>query len=188
MRRDRVAVAGDRPVPAGLAGSGGDVFAGKPAGQVGDGRAGFLRWAVSGGLRQHASTQSAQQVARPGDGWRCGSRMGGSGTPLDSVGLVYRASALTWATRNSRTRGGQDADSTRRGMAKKQVSAHSDGWNGPPVKPSAQPTLVRTQHLPLPAEMARELGIPGFAGCCFRLHEVPLCPSESGRFQLCTDI
>jgi hypothetical protein len=28
-----------------------------------------------------------------------------------------------------------------------------------PVKPSAQPTLVRTQHLPPPAETARDLGI-----------------------------
>ena len=27
------------------------------------------------------------------------------------------------------------------------------------VKPSASPTLVRTQHLPLPAETARDLGI-----------------------------
>jgi hypothetical protein len=44
------------------------------------------------------------------------------------------------------------------------------------VKPSAKPTLVRTQHLPLPAETARELGIPGLAGCCFRSCEVPLCP------------
>ena len=50
------------------------------------------------------------------------------------------------------------------------------------------PTLVRTQHLPLPAETARELGIPGLAGCCFRGCEVPLCPWESGCFQLCTDI
>jgi hypothetical protein len=32
------------------------------------------------------------------------------------------------------------------------------------VKPSAKPTLVRTQHLPPPAETARELGIPGLAG------------------------
>ena len=32
------------------------------------------------------------------------------------------------------------------------------------VKPSAQPTLVRTQHLPLPAEAARELGIPRYRG------------------------
>jgi hypothetical protein len=28
--------------------------------------------------------------------------------------------------------------------------------------------LVRTQYLPLPAETVRELGIPGFAGCCFQ--------------------
>ena len=29
------------------------------------------------------------------------------------------------------------------------------------VKPSAQPTLVRTQHLPLAAEMARDPGNQG---------------------------
>jgi hypothetical protein len=40
------------------------------------------------------------------------------------------------------------------------------------VKPSAKPTLVRTQHLPPPAETARELGIPGLAGL---LCLVPLC-------------
>jgi hypothetical protein len=39
-------------------------------------------------------------------------------------------------------------------------------------QPSAKPTLVRTQHLPLPAETARELGIPGLAGL---LCLVPLC-------------
>src|ERR1035438_10198324 len=44
------------------------------------------------------------------------------------------------------------------------------------VKPSASPTLVRTQHLPLPAEIARELGFPGLAGCCFLPDEVPLSP------------
>src|SRR5580698_10143072 len=32
------------------------------------------------------------------------------------------------------------------------------------VKPSAQPTLVRTQHLPPPAETARALHICGVAG------------------------
>jgi hypothetical protein len=40
------------------------------------------------------------------------------------------------------------------------------------VKPSAQPTLVRTQHLPPPAKTARDRGIPGLAG---RLAAVPLC-------------
>src|SRR5580704_11949203 len=40
------------------------------------------------------------------------------------------------------------------------------------VKPSAKPTLVRTQHLPLPAETARELGLPGLAGL---LAPVPSC-------------
>ena len=32
------------------------------------------------------------------------------------------------------------------------------------VKPSAQPTQVRTLHLPPPAKMARELAFPGYAG------------------------
>src|ERR1039458_9175657 len=38
------------------------------------------------------------------------------------------------------------------------------GRNGRSVKPSAKPTLVRTQHLPPPAKIARELGFPGLAG------------------------
>jgi len=40
------------------------------------------------------------------------------------------------------------------------------------VKPSAQPTLVRTQHLPLPAETARLLRILALAG---RFFSVPAC-------------
>src|SRR5215813_223279 len=40
------------------------------------------------------------------------------------------------------------------------------------VKPSAQPTLVRTQHLPPPAEMARLLRILALAG---RFFPVPAC-------------
>jgi len=40
------------------------------------------------------------------------------------------------------------------------------------AKPSAQPALVRTQHLPLPAETAPGLGISGLAG---RLPVVSLC-------------
>jgi hypothetical protein len=40
------------------------------------------------------------------------------------------------------------------------------------VKPSAKPTLVRTQHLPPPAKIARELGFPGLAGL---LVVVPRC-------------
>src|ERR1035438_150122 len=46
------------------------------------------------------------------------------------------------------------------------------GWDRLTVKQSAKPTLVRTQHLPLPAETARALGIPGLAG---RLGVVPPC-------------
>ena len=37
------------------------------------------------------------------------------------------------------------------------------------VKPPAQPTLVRTQHLPPPAKTARELGFQGLRpSCCYR--------------------
>jgi hypothetical protein len=40
-------------------------------------------------------------------------------------------------------------------------------WEGRAVKPSAQPTLVRTQHLPLPAETPRDRGIlPGRRVLC----------------------
>ena len=46
------------------------------------------------------------------------------------------------------------------------------GYERNAVQPSAQPTSVRTQHLPLPAETARGLGIPGLAG---RLAVVPPC-------------
>ena len=38
------------------------------------------------------------------------------------------------------------------------------GRDGLTVKPSAKPTLVRTQHLPPPAKTATGLGIPGLAG------------------------
>jgi hypothetical protein len=58
------------------------------------------------------------------------------------------------------------------------------GWSRPlsevarvsPVKPSAQPTQVRTLHLPPPAETARDLRILRLAGCCFWPDEVPLSP------------
>jgi hypothetical protein len=43
------------------------------------------------------------------------------------------------------------------------------------VKPSAQPTQVRTLHLPLPAQTARGLGISGLAG---RLAVVMMCRRE----------
>ena len=56
------------------------------------------------------------------------------------------------------------------------------------VKPSAQPTLVRTQHLPPPAETARELGIPGPRGpsavvssCVIGGQETPLRGSGYGH-------
>ena len=46
-------------------------------------------------------------------------------------------------------------------------------------QPSAQPTQVRTLHLPLPAEIARELDFPGLAGCCSWPDEVLCVPTTS---------
>ena len=73
-------------------------------------------------------------------------------------------------------------------MEKRQVSGYSGGPDRLTVKPSAKPTLVRTQHLPLPAETARELGIPGVAGLlclvplCFMMCRCePLCSSGYGH-------
>jgi hypothetical protein len=80
--------------------------------------------------------------------------------------------ALTWATRDSRTRGGQNASFTRLGIEEQQASSHSDGQGERPVKPSAQPTQVRTLHLPLPAKTAPGLRLTRPAG---RLLVVPPC-------------
>jgi hypothetical protein len=55
------------------------------------------------------------------------------------------------------------------------------GWDRLTVKPSAKPTLVRTQHLPLPAETARELGIPGFAGLLCLVRRVLCVPQWALR-------
>jgi hypothetical protein len=59
---------------------------------------------------------------------------------------------------------GRRADRTRISRGEEWRNSRSAaipmGWDGLPVKPSAQPTLVRTQHLPPPAKTARELGIP----------------------------
>ena len=56
------------------------------------------------------------------------------------------------------------------------------GWSRPisevarvsSAKPSAQPTLVRTQHLPPPAKTAPGLRVSRLAGRCFWPDEVPL--------------
>jgi hypothetical protein len=74
-----------------------------------------------------------------------------------------------WNTARARVRRGRKAaDQRLTGLRKRSVCI-----------PSAKPTLVRTQHLPPPAEIACELGFPGLAGCCFWPGEVPLSPSES---------
>jgi hypothetical protein len=56
------------------------------------------------------------------------------------------------------------------------------------VKPSAQPTLVRTQHLPPPAKTARELGISRLrvpscvvSPCVISGQETPLCHGGYGH-------
>jgi hypothetical protein len=56
--------------------------------------------------------------------WQNGTQRGSAG--LSGAGFPGLG-ALTWATRNSRTPGGQIAGFTRRGMEKSQVSGHSDG-------------------------------------------------------------
>ena len=80
---------------------------------------------------------------------------------------------------NARNLDGTPSSCERVSAVKRQVSGLLCGEGGPSVKPSAKPTLVRTQHLPPPAEIACELGFPGLAGCCFWPGEVPLSPSES---------
>src|SRR5450755_62694 len=55
--------------------------------------------------------------------------------------------------------------------ARRRQAGCPSGQRERSVKPSAKPTLVRTQHLPPPAETALGLGIPGLAG---RLVVVPL--------------
>src|ERR1022692_3187852 len=49
-------------------------------------------------------------------------------------------------------------------MASRREAGCPSGQRERSVKPSAKPTLVRTQHLPPPAKIARELGFPGLAG------------------------
>jgi hypothetical protein len=56
------------------------------------------------------------------------------------------------------------------------------GRNRRTVKPSAQPTLVRTQHLPLPAETARDRGILPSRG---PLYLVSSCVITGQRMSLC---
>jgi hypothetical protein len=128
---------------------------------------GFLRWAV-----RRAAAACINAVGPAGNQVRGRMEMRSqNGTWRDSAGLSGTGfpglGALTWAIRNSRTRGGQNVGFTRREWRNGRSVAIPMGGDGRSVKPSAQPTLVRTQHLPPPAEIARELGFPGLAGCCF---------------------
>jgi hypothetical protein len=58
-------------------------------------------------------------------------------------------------------------------------------WNKRPVKPSAQPTLVRTQHLPLPRKRPVSWGAPGFAGRPVLCHLVSSCVIVGQQTSLC---
>jgi hypothetical protein len=55
------------------------------------------------------------------------------------------------------------------------------------VKPSAQPTLVRTQHLPPPAKTARYLGYLGYAGRFSVSHAVSPCRAVDPCVAVSTD-
>jgi hypothetical protein len=91
------------------------------------------------------------------------------------------AMALTRHALTARTNGGQIAPLASSPLEQPQVSALSDEQWKRSVKPSAQPTQVRTLHLPPPAETARELGIlPPHGPSPF----VPLGPAESRQIRL----
>jgi hypothetical protein len=102
---------------------------------------------------------STHQIARP----RGMEMRWQNGTHWDSAGLggtdFPGLGALTWATRNSRTRGGRNTDFAPREWRNSRSAPILMGRNRRSVKPSAQPTLVRTQHLPPPAKTARDRGI-----------------------------
>jgi hypothetical protein len=55
------------------------------------------------------------------------------------------------------------------------------------VKPSAQPTLVRTQHLPLPAETARWLRKRARRAVSFLSRRVSQCVTVSRCVAVSTD-
>jgi len=67
-----------------------------------------------------------------------------------------------------------------------QVGSICGGASRLPVKPSAQPTLVRTQHLPPPAKTAHGLGFVPFAGHRALCHRVS--SAVSGRRCTALDI
>ena len=69
---------------------------------------------------QHVARQRRMEMRRQNGTQRDSAGLSGTGLP----GL----GALTWASRNSRTRGGQNAGFTRRGTKNPQVSGYSDGW------------------------------------------------------------
>ena len=82
--------------------------------------------------------------------------------------ILKAASAFFAAARGDRG----SAPNTCAKRCLRAVRARSGTYRARSVKPSAQPTLVRTQHLPLPAETARLLRILALAG---RFFSVPAC-------------
>ncbi len=99
---------------------------------------------------------------------RAGSRrIRRSGTELDFMGNDRKGAPRWPGIPRSYGRVADGTRFSRRGeWGIRRSAAISMGGNERSVKPSAQPTLVRTQHLPLPAETARCLRVRAGAGRC----------------------
>jgi hypothetical protein len=93
-----------------------------------------------------------------------------NGFPRRALSQV-RCTPTAWADASSLCAAWDMRGMERSGRLSARASPRVEEAGGPQrswsVKPSAKPTLVRTQHLPLPAKIARELGFPGLADCCF---------------------
>ena len=77
--------------------------------------------------------------------------------------------------RRPRTHGGRRRRGECHSAAFAQVRGHVIGWGVAVCKPSAQPTLVRTQHLPPPAKTARWLRKRGPRAVSFLSRRVSGC-------------
>jgi hypothetical protein len=101
------------------------------------------------------SQRGAGSVLTPGRSW-C--------AYLGAVAASAVVGAATCARRHWDRLGGGTGCRVARSAVWRHPKRTDTPDNERPVKPSAQPTLVRTQHLPLPAETARGLGILGLTG------------------------